>query len=161
MSAKVDTFWCWLTVPRGNIFVFVVLRSLIGWGTHLPLAVPLFFLDAMPERPFQSWSNINALSLLLIAPLWENLLLVFISAYMRWFLKPIWAAVIGAVVLSLIHSIWKPLLGPLVFPGFVVLAGVYLEMDSKGVIRAYLVSVAMHSLLNVPATAALFALSML
>jgi hypothetical protein len=151
VSSKIKLFTRWLVRFDENPLVFAIKRAALCSLIPLPLTIALTLL-AVPTHsaPAAAAMLENVAMLLLVAPILENAMLVLLAAYMNFFARPSFAALIAAAFVSLTHSIYVPLWGILVFPAFFVQALIYLAWKRDGRMRAYLVTVLIHALTNIP-----------
>lgn len=151
MHQIVISVWRWLIEPRGNFFVFALQRTLACYLIPLPFIFVAFIFELpVKNATADSAVLVNVTSELLMAPLLENGVLVLVAAYMRFFFPPTWSALIAATLIATLHGFYSVLWGLSVLPLFFVQASVYLAWAARGRLKAYLLTVLMHALFNVP-----------
>ena len=153
---QLQKLWGKLLRPCNNIALFVVTRSLICYAGSLLLGI-LVTLCGFSIR--DAWSGgltpLLLFTSLVVAPLFENTLLVAAAAACAKFFPPFFASLVSAALVAGLHSSVSWAWGVVVFWSFFVMAGIYLQWRTLGTVKAYAITVGIHSAFNLPAMVAM------
>jgi hypothetical protein len=141
----------WIVRYDDSSVMFAIKRALLCSLIPLPFAIALTLLGVPTKGGVDTTALlVTAFFLLLAAPLVENGLLVLVTAYANFFAPPWLSALVGAGLIALAHGLIVPAWGMLVLPMFFIQALIYLSWARYGRMKAYLVTVLIHALINVP-----------
>lgn len=142
----------WLFATNCRDFRYILSRSIVSWlGTALITTTFLNFGQSTKDSPVSGDAVFYALTALVAAPIIENLLLIAIIEGASIFTpNRMGQALCSVLLLAGLHAALSPLWGVAVSWNFLVMAASYTGNRSLGPQRAYMITVLIHAVHNLP-----------
>ena len=159
LSAFTDiyAFNRWLFKVSGSLVVCAMQRGLVSLAGSTLIAWLILATDTKIRDVDAEYLYIQIFFLVILAPLIENIFLVFIiELLVKNKRSQSLISLISAAALSGIHSLFSPTWGVVVFWPFYIFGAAYIGGRDLGKKRAYFLSVLIHGIQNIPGAVMLF-----
>ena len=134
----------------------------IGWLTAFPASILLSVLwayvfpaAAPPEFKMEGWVAI--LALVLVAPVFETLVMGVVLLILQTFLRPAAAVFVSAICWGVAHSLMAPTWGLVIWWPFLIFSILFVAWRQRSLFAAFAIPAIVHALQNLlPALAVAF-----
>lgn len=150
--SKAANIEAWLFETNRQYLGYILSRSIVSWiGTAIITTTILLLGGSTKEAPLSGDAVFYAVTALIAAPFFENLLLIMIiEGASRIISNRMGCALCAVLLLAGLHSALSPLWGVAVTWNFLVMASSYFGNRSSGPLSAYMVTVIIHAIHNLP-----------